>query len=119
MTDLQTIEAIHRHLDECPTDWTARLQLADLYEEAGDELRARYQRWAVKWERAPMFWDCGLSAIHHWHWWARHEKGITKRESLTGGIAKRALQYHRGSKTRREAEDDLMMTLASEGWPDV
>ena len=31
VTDLQTIEAIHRHLDECPTDWTARLELADWY----------------------------------------------------------------------------------------
>lgn len=35
VTDLQTIEAINRHLDQEPTDWAARLQLADLYEEAG------------------------------------------------------------------------------------
>ena len=32
MTDTQTIETINAHLDEHPTDWVARLELADLLE---------------------------------------------------------------------------------------
>ncbi len=118
MTDTQTIEAINAHLDDNPTDWTARLELADLYEEAGRDDEARYQRWAVKYERAPSIWEGRhFPEQHPWHWWV--EGG--RRDGASDGIGQLARMklnsFHRGYVTRQEAEADLMRVLIAQAWP--
>lgn len=117
MTDTQTIEAINAHLDECPTDWTARLQLADLYEGAGREDEARYQRWAVQWEKAPEIWPGRGHDQHPWHWWAiRSARG--SQASRLGILVRRSIaSFQLGSRTRQDAEADLMLALIAQGWP--
>jgi|SRR5574343_456816 len=122
MTDTQTIETINAHLDEHPTDWVARLELADLLEEIGEEDRARYQRWAVEWERAPQVWDwlrvyCGQV---RWHWWIGSEKDSTKHpEAVIGAAAGSLANYQSGADTRQRAEDELMLALIHKSWPDL
>lgn len=117
MTDLQTIEAINRHLDQEPTDWAARLQLADLYEEAGRLDEARYQRWAVKWKRTPIVWEGRSSKQFPWHWWIKdvHDKN----EPAIIGVIARYCDHYKGHLGREEAEESLMTQLAKRGWPDL
>jgi len=111
MTDTQTTEAIQKHLDEQPTDWIARLQLADLLEDAGRMDEAKMQRWMVQWKHAPLpfvtserldvtsFSDSThgmVRALNHtvWHWYPKCYYG-----------------------TRKEAEDSMMQLLVATNWP--
>ena len=119
MIDTQTIEAIHAHLDECPTDWTARLELADLYEEAGRDDEAQYQRWAAKHERTPIYYEKhkerrGCMA-NPWHWFSWATKIYANIGELACGIDSEA--YMHGRQTRQQAEADLMQVLIAQGWP--
>jgi len=116
MTDTQTIEAINRHLDECPTDWTSRLELADLLEEIGEEERARYQRWAVKWERSPIVWRKRASWRKPWHWWGDNYRNG---EDCIGMLVNYLDGYSPGYNTRQQGEDELMQALILKGWPDL
>ena len=119
MTDLQTIEAINRHLDQEPTDWTARLELADLYEEAGRDDEAQYQRWAAKHERTPIYYEKHKerSMANPWHWfsWATTIYANSRIGELACGIDSKA--YVHGRQTRQQAEADLMQVLIAQGWP--
>jgi len=91
MTSEMTIEAIAAHLDEQPTDWVARLQLADLLEDAGRMDEAKMQRQIVVWKDAPrrIIDDLGST----WCW--------------VSGV-------HYG--TRREAEDCMMQFFVGRDW---
>lgn len=107
MTDLQTIEAINRHLDQEPTDWQARLELADLLEGAGRDDEARYQRWAVRNKKAPQ-----RLARDIWLWWGDNKY---QREASVGRIAYRIPGWVGGHQSRQAAETDLMRQQIKEG----
>lgn len=119
MTHTETIEAIHAHLDEHPTDWQARRELADLLEDAGRLDEARYQRWAVQWERAPDYDpDFRFDAKNHWYWWGRDYGGVP---SGIGAMVRllEPVNYNQGGyHTRQIAERELMRVLIKRGWPD-
>lgn len=108
MTDTQTIEAINRHLDAEPTDWTARLELADLYEEAGRDDEAQYQRWAARYKKAPhrLARDGDVdTGKQFWLWWGDNKY---QQEASVGGIAYRLPGWAAGYQSRQAAETDLM-----------
>ena len=115
MTDTQTIEAIHRHLDECPTDWTARLQLADLYEDAMLYDEARFQRWLVRYGKSPArdAWTDEMES--RWFWWRNAPRF---RGASVGRIASRLAGYGIGRRARHIAEAELMEALVDCNWPD-
>lgn len=99
MTDTQTTEAIQKHLDEQPTDWIARLQLADLLEDAGRMDEAKYQRWMVDRRQSP-------TLVAHGVWiWTYY---LTKRKN--GGYC-----Y---SIDRQKTEQFVMGVLVDLDWPD-
>ncbi len=118
MTDTQTIEAINRHLDAEPTDWTARLELADLLEDAGREDEAdesRYQRWAVRHQRAPMRIPNSPTL---WQWVnTSHVK--TEHQSVILRLYWKLNTWSAdwGYSSRQEAEADLMRVLIAQAWP--
>lgn len=113
MTHTETIEAIHAHLDEHPTDWQARRELADLLEDEGRLDEARYQRWAVQWEKCPSSNQTGWRG---WHWWAT-ETPWRKNSAIGHCLAYQIQNYAMGGETREAAEADLMRVLVKNGWP--
>lgn len=65
MTEFERNRAgLEARLDADPEDWGARLVLADLLEELGDERGARCQRWMATWKAAPR--RVGVSS---WAWY--------------------------------------------------
>ena len=115
MIDTQTIEAIHAHIDECPTDWQARRELADLLEEAGREDEAQYQRWAAKHERSPI-------GIRDWPslWqWLRTCHTPPEHPAVILSLYERLNSWYAdwGYDSRRRAEADLLRVLVEQGWP--
>lgn len=106
MDNIKTVETIHAHLDENPTDWQARAELADLYEEIGDMKHARLQRWLVTFRRAP------LKEISDGSWgWAQYAA-----PAAIGALATRT-NYESGYATRNLAEEGLLSVLQSKRWP--
>lgn len=113
MTSTQTIEAIHLHLDNTPTDWQARRELADLLEDEGRMDEARYQRWAAQWEKAPVL---NPGVFIGWHWWRSPDS--SRGNSHIGWLVFKINKYVSGFDTRKEAERELMRVLIAYGWPD-
>lgn len=115
-TIIKMIEVIHQHLDENTTDWVARLQLADLLDEAGKNIEARYQRWAVQHERAPSLWCNRPEKLLPWHWWTFKRDHHCK-ACLGVRLARAVLDYNAGFSTRKSAELALLYALQDEHWP--
>lgn len=123
MDAIATIEAIEKYLDETPCGWTSRIELADLYEEAGQDDEARLQRWLAKYLRAPCC-EKGL-----WEWWIMEQDVIwtmphmiLQHRGICSALRGPRPQGYRDSSrmvysTRKGAEWALMQALISLGWP--
>lgn len=111
MQDSRTIEVLHAYLDECPLDWQARKELADLYEENGDNDRAVVQRWLAKCEKAPTY-AVTVEGATVWYWWRCDGIRQVTKPSHIGIVWRRLHGYteskNRGFDSRREAEDALI-----------
>lgn len=136
-TATQTIAVINAHLDENPQDWQARLELADLCEDEGRDDEARYQRWAVRWERAPHREedvdflsvalnlrdggnrDCPRRVTWYWHS-GSYPTPNSAHSFIQTSIAALLSEWSSewGYGTRLWAEADLLQALTSLGWPD-
>ena len=117
MTDTMTAEAIHRHLDDEPTDWLARLELADLYEQAGDLACSRLQRWLARHQKAPF--HLTDEAASWWQWFAVGTCFDDRRAALGDRLYGRLLPWQRswGYGTRHAAEQALLVALQATDWP--
>ena len=114
MTATQTIETINAHLDKHPADWVSRLELADLYEEAGEGDASRMQRWLVKYKKAPQSRIWAIGSPRRWHWWAF---AIGAKQSYLGGLSLHTDDSGQGYSTRSQAEEGLMRVLIAANWP--
>lgn len=64
------LAALHTHLDAHPADWSARLVLADLLLDLGDDDEAACQRWMVEhWKHPRYETDHTIAVDYAWHWW--------------------------------------------------
>lgn len=102
---------IHAHLDEQPEDWVARLQLADLLDEAGQDKEAQYQRWAAKFKKRPQ--RMTRTAIKPWHWFVGNQFPCAS----VGILAYRMFDYYSGFVSRQAAEHALLRQLEHDHWP--
>lgn len=110
MTDIQTIDAIHAHLDTNPTDWQARRELADLYEDAGQHDEARTQRWMVEHRVCPIISNERGAA--RWKWQHYGHLGRVQLPRVGGSLAIYGLWLYRES-----AESWLQCKLNEEPAP--
>lgn len=132
MTPPTDLEALHAHLDQMPHDWTARLVLADWYEEHGDNNRAAFQRLLTRCEKCPWRWDKRTQETNgrgevEWNWFAsgkpdNNSTVPTGRHGEVWMLSQRIFEELRmdGSlicypsdfnKTRQQAEDYLFVHL--------
>lgn len=101
------LAALHAHLDAHPDDWTARLVLADLLTDLGDDKGAACQRWMVIHERAASH----VSLWGVWMWEASFQ-GSANLSMLPLAAQRRASGlYH----TRQSAEAALLAGLVAAG----
>ena len=119
MTDLQTVQTIQAHLDAHPADWSARMELADLLEEAGDLEQAKLQRWLVQRWLAPEVIEDG--DIASWMWYATPPGWPGCLATLGARLFSLLPSMGRewGFSTRQEAEGALLVALRVCGWPAV
>lgn len=105
-------DLLHAYLDTHPNDREARLALADLLEEYGDDREAAVQRWLGEnrcWPDA----DLAFLRIRGWHWWASVSEDHRQREHA---LLPHAVQRHMPGgewvyRTRRDAERVLADAL--------
>lgn len=69
------LDGLHLALNGNPDDFTLRLIMSDLYEEAGDELTAKAIRWQVKNKKRP------LGGGWQWTWYDDSEASRVDRNS--------------------------------------
>lgn len=113
MIDRDLIDAIHARLDECPDDWQARRELADLLEERGDLAGAACQRWLIEGRKRPAR-AAKAADGGRWQWW----HGLMapgSRHSLDWDLCRHVPAVLMEWDTRREAEAALAVALSRAG----
>lgn len=106
------LAALHTHLDAHPADWSARLVLADLLLDLGDEKGAACQRWMCLHRKHPRH-QHDINWLP-WHWW--HELALSNGpHRLSAGVTRHIPKTFMEWPTRQSAEAALLTALVAAG----
>lgn len=110
---MNDVEAINAHLDQSPTDWDARLVLADAYEDAREGDKARFQKFLAQKQITPMRWFDPQKGWGQWWFFSMTMADPHMTHCSLGEMWARFAKHHWGEQfnisfsTRAGAEDAL------------